>query len=256
MAKHKPPVIQRMLDRCEVCGRKTHRKDLVLQSQEQLDLQGINLFPYSSYNTNGWDCTAVDAGQISYGTGVAAYMNTPSLGTTIEQPSMIGGTQTWNGSGVILSKTPVDASAFEDICVSAQIGVYEGSSIPDISIVTGLCDAGGNTLEPIRTWTFVGSHRRIWFTIPKEDITSTSSALYVYFSVTCLGKWWADEFQIEDSGKPGTFIETSGAGKTVEADTRIYAGKKVCKECKRKKWELNPGVTKPEQADRWETWGL
>lgn len=257
MAKYEPPVIQRMLDRCEVCGRKTHRKDLVLQSQEQVDMQGENRFPYSSYNTSGWDCTSADSGQTSYGTGVAMYMNTPGLSsTTIEQPELLGGVQTWDGAGVMLSTVPVDASSADTICVSAQVGVKQGDS-STLTVVMGLCDSGGSTLEPMRTWAFTGTHKRVWFTANVADITTTSTAIYVYFSVACTGKWWIDEMQFElDATKPGTFVETTGAAKAVVADTRIYAGKKVCKRCRRPKWELNPGVTKPEQADRWETWGI
>ena len=259
MSKYKPPILHRRLGRCDVCGRPTHIKDLVIQNQEGLALEGENKFLYSAYDSTKWSCTATDGGATSYGPYCGLYMNTPGLSsTTVEQPTLLGGVQTWSGNGVLRTiTTATSASGDTNICISAMAGVKQDETAADITIVMGLCNSGYTVLEPQKTWTFTGGHKRIWFTVPVASLLSlSSSALFAYFDVTCSGEWWICEMQWEDATKPGTFIETSGTAVTNTADSRKYSAHKVCKRCRKPKWDLTKGTTAVEQPDRWQPWDL
>lgn len=257
MPTHKPPVRHRMLSRCDVCGRKTHRSDLVLQSQETKEVAGNNYFTYSSYSTSGWIGFATDAGKTSAGTGCGLYMDTPGLSTTtMEQPDLLGGVQTWTGTGSVCATVAVDASAGTNICVSAWVGAKQDNTSPSMTVAMGFCNASYAILTTERTWTLTNS-QRVWFTTPVASITSADpAALRVYFTITNTGSWWIDEMQFElDATKPGEFVETTGAAK-VSTGSRVYHSKKVCKQCRRPVWELNPGTTKVEPPDRWAIEGV
>lgn len=257
MPTNKPPVRHRMLSRCDVCGRKTHRGDLVLQSQETREVAGNNYFTYSSYSSSGWACSATDAGATSYGTGCGLYMNTPGLShTTMEQPTLLGGVQTWTGNGTYRATVAVNASTATNLCVSAYVGAKQDNSSPSMTVAMGFCNSSGTVLTTERTWTITGS-TRVWFTTPVSSITAaTTSALYVYFTVTNAGSWWINEAQFElDATRPGEFVETTGAAKT-STGSRVYHSKRVCRQCRYKKWELERGTVSVEPPDRWETWAL
>lgn len=246
-----------MLSRCDVCGRKTHRADLVLQSQETKEVAGNNYFTYSSYSSSGWACGATDAGAISYGTGCGLYMDTPGLSTTtMEQPDLLGGVQTWTGNGTFRATVAVDASSATNICVSAWVGAKQDNTSPSMTVVMGFCDADGVVLTTERTWTLTNS-TRVWFTTAVADITAaTTSELYVYLTVTNAGSWWINELQFDlGATKPGDFVETTGAAKT-STGSRVYHSKKVCKHCRYPVWELNPGTTRVEPPDRWAVEGV
>ena len=69
MLINRPEAKALQLDRCEVCGNKTHRSNLVRTQVEFLRVKSENYFTYSYYDGSYWVVdTAVDASTISFGT--------------------------------------------------------------------------------------------------------------------------------------------------------------------------------------------
>ena len=238
------------LDRCDVCGIKTHRKDLVRTSVEFLDFKSENFFYYSSYDGSYWVVDdAADAGSISYGNR----MDHARTQVPIDQPtavggmSLINGVQTWTGDGLVrMTEQTLPAAFTTTLIVSAQIGPHEENTTPDMTVAMGVLDKDTPAnRQAVRTWTIDGM-TRVWFselasvldsygygTTIVSGVSSTQQSYY--FDVTCTGKWWINEIQLEantDLGTPETFVPTNtGTYYATTSDTTGISSRKVCPRC-------------------------
>ena len=221
------------MDRCQVCGQRTRKIDLVRTNVDFLAADGSNYFLQSSYASSFWTVdTAVDAGLISM--GPFADESRVVIGddnTTTES----FGSQTWTGSGVFRSIVAVDASAAISLVFAADIGPYQQESVPSTAFTFGLCDSDGSNKEQLSSWTVTGN-QRAWYTMDIADVPAgkSSAALYFYVSVVAVGKkWWIDRIQlIKDavSIKSEAFVPTAGSA-VDRVDTPMMTVRKVCREC-------------------------
>ena len=236
--------IGRQLDRCDVCGVKIHKQDLVRTNMSFLGVAGSNYLLYSAYNATGWTVdTATDAGAISVGPYAdRARVRISDDNTRTE----VDGTQTWLGSGVLRSITGIDASAWDSLVFAADIGPYFRETSPETTFTLGLCDSDGTNKELLATYTTAGSIRA-WYALDIADVPAgkDDSDLYFYISVTAVGKnWWADRLQVsKDIPRVGAFIPTSGSS-VDRVDTPLMTVRKVCSNCR------EPLLSKTEQYSK------
>lgn len=225
------------LDRCQVCGDKWHRDQLVRTQVDTIHPESENYFNYSSYDGTYWVVdTASDAGSVSYGNHCDEARTSLSLDNVI---TIVNGVQTWEGDGVLRSTVispRIDANDY--VVFSAQVGPHEQNSSPNMIVVLGVCNSDGSVLQPVRSWSMNGT-KRIWFTELASTLQDhglgSGLGLYFYISVTNDGKWWIDEMQLEvfqsSDAKPGVFLETIGSLLTHSVDTPVTTTRVVCPEC-------------------------
>ena len=220
-------------DRCDVCGSRTRKIDLVRTNVDFLAAAGSNYFLYSSYNSSFWTVdTAVDAGLISI--GPFADNARIVIGDDNSRTEAYG-SQTWTGSGVLRSTTAVDASTWTSLVFAADIGPYQRETSPSTTFTLGLCDSDGSNKEQLSSWTVTGN-QRAWYTLNIADVPAgkSAAALYFYVSVVALGKkWWIDRIQlIKDavSINSEAFVPTAG-GSADRVDTPMMTVRKVCRDC-------------------------
>lgn len=223
--------IGRQLDRCDVCGKKTHKVDLVRTQVEFLAAAGSNYLSYSSYNATGWSTSGLtDKGVISIGPYADRARVSISDGNTATE---ILGSQTWSGDGHLYTASSVDVSSWTSLVFAADVGPYHRSDNRDLTIILSTCDASATVEDTLGTWA-INSDTRVWATINIASMTRDSSALYLRLDVTPgTGEyWWADRFQLEKNAtRPGTFVPTSGS--TVDrVDTPSVTMRKVCPSCR------------------------
>ena len=224
-----PSAIARQLDRCDICGRKVHKKDLVRTNIDALAVGGSNYLIESSYGTSWTIATASDAGAIS--SGPYADVMRVSIDDS-NNTTEVFGSQTWSGSGVLRSNTAIDASTWTSLVFVADMGPYDRETSPEISFKIGLCDSDGSNKEQYGLW-LVNSSTRAWFTFNIADtpVSKSSNALHFYISATAVGKkWWVDRMQvIKDAThiRDNAFIPTTGAA-VDRVDTPIMLTRKVC----------------------------
>jgi len=242
----RPPSIARQLDRCDVCGRKIHKKNLVSTNVAFLAAEASNYALYSSYNSSFWTVdTSSDSGVISIGPYAdRSRVSVDDSNTSTE----ILGSQTWEGAGTLRSSTGIDASAWTSLVFAADIGPYERETIPKTVFALGLCDSDGSNKEAQASFSLRGSIRA-WFTINIADLPSgkDSSDLYFYINATpdtTGNQWWADRLQVEkDATKLGTFAPTSGTA-VDRTDTASMTMRNVCANCR------EPLLSKSERYGR------
>jgi hypothetical protein len=238
MAKwNKPPALALQLDRCDVCGDKYHRGDLVRTQVEFLDMKAENFFEASSYDGGTyWTVdTASDAGTISYGNRCDNVRTTLSDDNVI---SYLNGVQTWEGSGVFRAAQSRNLSAGGHITFSAHVGPHEQNTSPEMTVVLGICNSDGSTKQAVKTYTIKGS-TRVWFNETKAVLNSYglgTNDWYFYIQVTNDGKWWVDELQIEANvgsigGHPENFVRTSGSTVSNQSERTLMTQRKVCPGC-------------------------
>lgn len=231
----RPPTIARILDRCDVCGKKIHRQELVRTQMRYLKPQSSNQFLYSSYSATGWACDATDGGEIGIGTRADKTRTKVASDGTV---SIVNGVQCWQGSGSYRSILGVDVSSAAKFTVSAVVAPYYTSESPELSITMGLCDADGANTTSERTWTTSGL-ARTWYTVTVGNIASplAASSVYVYWSVTPADEdqyWQIEDCQLEldaTGDKPGEFVKSTGSSITVATDTETMTTRKVCPDC-------------------------
>jgi len=228
----RPPSIARQLDRCDVCGKKTHKKNLVRTNMDFLAGEANNYLLYSSYNASGWTAvTASDQGTPSIGPYADVARVVVSDDNTATESF---GSQTWGGSGTLRSTDAIDASTWTSLVFAVDLGPYHRETSPETTFTLGLCDSDGSNKELQKTVVTSGS-LRAWFTINIADlpVSKTSSALYFYVSATAVGKnWWVDRMQVEKNAtRPGTFVPTSGTA-VDRVDTPMMTVRKVCANCR------------------------
>jgi hypothetical protein len=237
--------IGRQLDRCDVCGKKTHKVDLVRTQVEFLAAAGSNYFTYSSYDTNGWTLvTGTSAGTISSGPYADRMRIVVSDGNTSTESF---GTQTWTvGAGfsvysgnVQIKSAAVDISSWTSFVVAYDFGFYDRET--NVANLTPACliyntdgATGGTSVNTRLRWSMGG---RYWGTMSVSDVDSaldTSAAVFHLTVRTHTGgeKVWIDRMQlIKNATRPGTFVPTSGS--TVDrTDTASVTMRKVCPSCR------------------------
>lgn len=119
------PVIHRQLDRCDICGCKTHKKDLVRTNVYWGDVESSNRLTYSSYDSSAWACNGTDKGVVSFGPrSDKAETSVDSDGNV----TVVNGSQTWykaNGAATYRMTVPVDCSSAETITFSVMAGLHQ-----------------------------------------------------------------------------------------------------------------------------------
>ena len=230
MITNKPSAIGEQLDRCDVCGVKTHRRNLVRTQVEWLYPQHENYFTYSRYDGTFWVVdTASDSSTISYGNRCDRARTTLSAANVI---SYVDGVQTWEGDGTFRCASDTrNWASTNNVLFSFQIGPHEQNTSPEMTVVIGDCDSSGNNKTALKTFVISGC-TRLWYTWLGAAADAGEGCYYV--SVTNDGEWWIDELQLETDPvrtTPGNYVETSGtvAGSTAEASS--IASRKVCPSC-------------------------
>lgn len=245
---NKPPAISRQLDRCDVCGDKYHRSELVRTQVEFLEMKAENYLPYSSYNSSYW--TYDDTTDASSST-VASYGNRcDNVRLSLDDDNnltYLNGVQTWEGSGTIrMTTASTTLSATGHVTFSCVFGPHEQNTSPSSTVVLGICDSDGNNKQAIKTWTDVSTTQRLWFNETKQTLENYGVGggnydWYFYIQVTNDGKWWVDEMQLEanvgtlpseNTGFPENFVRTSGTYASNQSEQSLVTSRKVCPGCR------------------------
>jgi len=237
-------VIGRQLDRCDVCGRKTHKIDLVRTNVAFLGAAGSNYVKYSSYDSSGWSYgTTVDAGAVSIG----PYADRARISVSDDNTSTeVLGSQTWTGAGIVYATgDATDARTWTSMVLAADVGAYQQNTDHKLTVVLGSQDSNGGNKQALSTWTVTGSSR-VWVAVTPSDLTYPNNFnAYIEVTPNTAGqKWWFDRVQLEkNASKMGTFVPTSGS--TIDrTDTAMMSVRKVCSNC------LEPLLSKTEQYNR------
>ena len=261
MQRNRPPALALQLDRCDVCGDKYHRNDLVRTQVEFLDKKAENFSLYSSYDGTYWVCDAVDEGSVSYGN------RCDNVRTALDSDNDIGyinGVQTWSGNGAMRTATLSGvASASSVLVLSAQVGPHEQNTSPSMTVEIGVTDTEGIVKQAVRTWT-ISETTRVWFAETASVLEAyglgSGTAQYFYIAITNAGKWWIDEMQLEANtigSIPEVFVRTSGASASNQSDRTLMTQRKVCSSCSERILSKSERFGKTDEspiADPVETW--
>ena len=224
------------LDRCQVCGDKYHREDLVRTQVDTMIAESQNMFSYSTYDGTYWVCDAVDEDTVSFGNHCDEARTSLSDDNVI---TVVNGIQTWSGDGTMRTTVVSDSIDPNDyVCISAQVGSWERSTDPELVVSLGVTNSGGTVTQEIRSWTFKGM-RRVWAVEKASTLQAyglgTGTGLFMYISVDNDEEWWIDEMQLETgssaSMRPGVFLKTSGTAAEVTVDTPTSTTRVVCPDC-------------------------
>jgi len=250
VTRNKPPALGLQLDRCDVCGDKVHRGDLVRTQVEFLEMKAENYAGTSSYDSDYWAVdTASDVSSSTVGTygnrcdNVRLSLDDDSNLTYINSPKV------WEGSGTVrmVELTSYTTSA-SDLTFSVTIGPHEQNTSPEMTVVLGICNSDGSSKQALRTWT-ISNMTRVW--VNEESLTlggyglgdqsGTNYAERWYFQVTNAGKWWWDEAQLEvnvstlpnpTAGMPENFVRApSGDDVSNQSEQTLMTQRKVCSNC-------------------------
>ena len=261
MQRNRPPALALQLDRCDVCGDKYHRNDLVRTQVEFLDKKAENFLSYSSYDGTYWVCDAVDEGSVSYGN------RCDNVRTALDSDNDIGyinGVQTWSGNGTMRMATISLGSASTSMLVfSVQVGPHEQNTSPSMTVELGITDTEGIVTQAIRTWT-ISETTRVWFAALSGDLEAyalgSGSEEYYYIKVTNAGKWWIDEMQLEANtvgSIPEVFVRVNGTYASNQSDRTLMTQRKVCSSCSERILSKSERFGKTDEspiADPVETW--
>lgn len=230
----KPPAIAMQLDRCDVCGKKIHKRNLVRTNVEFLAAGGSNYFDYSSYDSTFWTIdTATEAVATVASIGPYADRARVSIAEDNTRTEILG-SKTLTDSGTVRTSSSVDVSSWTSMVFVLDIGVRERETTQTATIAIGTCDSDGSNKVQAASYSITGS-MRAWAVIYPADITDSSAAyFYVTATVDTDISWWLDRMQlIKNATNPmgEAFIPTSGA--TVDrVDTPMMTVRKVCPDCR------------------------
>jgi len=230
MLINKPTAIAGQLDRCEICGNKHHRSELVRTQVEWLYPAHENYLTYSRYDGTFWVCDATDAGAISWGNRCD---RTRYVINDDNTTSILNGVQTWTGDGTFYCTTaPTTGAAVTDnVIFSCQVGPNDLNPAPEMTVVLGDCDTSGANKTVKKTFTISGTSK-LWFYWTGAEASLGQGCYYV--QVTNDDDWWIDELQLEaDSIRraPGTYVETSGTAAGATAEAPSISTRVVCRNC-------------------------
>lgn len=236
-----PLAIHRQLDRCDVCGRKIHRKDLVRTQARYNRPQGNNYFTYSYYDgtfwTNDGNCTLQSQAMGLGPDAEDARVKIASDNTTTE----IRGSKTFlldTSPSTIYTASTVDISGFTSFVFGVYVGQYHANDDPAVmTIEIGNMSGVGSLYELKETTTRSGKH--VWVTANVADLDSNvvPAAAYFYVRVSATSTedfyFWVDWMQLEkDATRPGPFISTNGSTNDYTVEKKVMTSAKVCNRCK------------------------
>jgi len=235
--------IHRQLDRCDVCGSKTHKKDLVYTQVRYLKPLGSNYFDYSYYDGTFWanDGNATEQSE-SKGLGPDSEDCRAKIASdnTITE---IKGSKTFlldTSPTTFYTASSVDISGFTSLCFGVYVGPYHDNDDPaEITVSIGNCNSDASVLYELREVTGIRNGRHIWVHSDIADLNAnvTTSAAYFYVKVSATSDedfyFWVDWFQLEkDAERPGAFISTSGSSDALTSETKVMRSAKVCHNCR------------------------
>jgi hypothetical protein len=239
------PVLGRQLDRCDVCGRKIHKMDLVRTNVDFLANEAQNYMTYSTYDSSIWDTWyGTDAGNISIG----PYPDRSRISIADDNTtSLINGTPTItvaSGVGPYVGYARIrstnwggqDLSSWNSLTFSFDYGFHQEDTTPDAYVRVWMYDSANQAQKFIETERQTGQHR-VWGTIDMVDVNSDLDLTDVLFHVAFVTygggeRIWVDRFQLEkDVSTPGTFVTTSGSA-VDRAETPMTTVRKVCPNCR------------------------
>lgn len=224
------------LDRCQVCGNKYHREELVRTQVDTMIAESENKFSYSSYDGSYWVCDAVDEGAIAFGNHLDEARTSLSNDNVI---TTVNGVQAWSGDGTMRTTVVSDSiDPLSYVLISAQVGALGSSTTPELDVSIGVTNSDGSSKEEIRSWNYKGA-RKVWASELASTLQDyglgTGTGLFFYISVENDNEWWMDEFQLEivssSDTRPGVFLPTSGAAAEVLVDTPVSTTRIVCPGC-------------------------
>jgi len=245
MPTNVPPSLARQLDRCDVCGIKIHRDELVRTQVEFMLGEGSNYIVQSSYDGSHWTTDDdADLGGISLG----PYLDNQRLsvaedGTITE----LNGAETFSTTKMIYTTVACDdPSSWSSMVFSCEAGPYHRSTTPETVFTFGVYNIGDTAnLFQMKSWT-TSSQRRIWWTATPSEVQAAGATLSTlgFYIVGTGSSWWADCFQLEKNvTKPGNFIQTSGS--TIDrTESSSMTVRKVCPRC------IEPILSKSQQFGR------
>jgi hypothetical protein len=252
--------IHRQLDRCDLCGKKIHRKDLVYTNVRYNRPQGNNYFTYSRYNSSLWSIASLVATGNYDGFGPNDHGNRVKVGHgaaygSYETTTEHGGAPTFALSGItnishssrLYTSSAIDCSTWDSLVFGLYVGPYHdnrsGSSYDsdvftsDMAVAIGVGESSGSLTQTLRTVYDVRSGRHVWAKLDMEDLDSAITSSSVYFCVsvkmdpipTSTFKIWFDWMQLEkDATVPGAYIETSGSALDYTTEKKLMTVIKVC----------------------------
>jgi hypothetical protein len=240
--------IHRQLDRCDICGKKIHRKDLVRTQARYNRPQGNNYFLYSSYDGSFWvptwadyitdHCTLQTQAMGLGPDSEDARVKIASDNTTTQ----IRGSKTFlldTSPAIIHTATATDISGFTSFVYGVYVGQYHANTDPAVlTVEIGNCNSGFDTLYSLKEVT-TRSGRHVWVSANIADLSSnvTLSAAYFYVKVSATSSgdfyFWIDWMQLEkNASRPGAFISTGGATVDYTTERKMMTSVKVCNRCK------------------------
>lgn len=255
MPTNKPPTLGRQLDRCQVCGAKTHRHNLLQTQVAYLQHAGSNRIIQSSWDNSHWaDNDSADLGEISV--GVYADNQRLSLGTD-NSFTEIKGAHTISSTKMLYTTAAMeDPSSWTNVCFSFEGGPYHRSTTPETVFSFGIYNIGNTSVVfEQASWTTKTQRRMYWVKTPAELEASTSDlpgsvdlSTLGFYIIGTGSSWWADCFQCEDNTAPGNFIATSGSAVTESVDVARQSVRKVCERCMERMWKTSDQYGRPDES--------
>jgi hypothetical protein len=240
MRRNKPPALGLQLDRCDVCGDKTHRGRLVRTQVEFLELAANNYIIQSSYDDSYWGTNDTAAlGAISVGPN--ADWQRLSLDSDNDLTELRGVETFSTGKRMQSTVASVDTTSWDSMVFSAEVGPYHRSTTPDITVYLEVLQTGATIpVATISTWR-INTQTRVWWTLTPEELLAAMTAAFIplpsladmVFLIECSGgHWWADRVQLEKNATvPGQFVSTSGSAVDNSTDQTLMTQRKVCPNC-------------------------
>jgi hypothetical protein len=253
------PAIHRQLDRCDLCGKKIHKKDLVYTNVRYNRPQGMNYFTYSRYNSALWSMTNLTATGSYDGFGPNDHGNRVKVGhgaaygsyeTTTEQggaPTFTFDETSESGEGKVYTSSAVDCSTWTSLVFGLYIGPYHDNRVGSdydsavetstMTVAIGVGASSGVKTQTLRTVTGVKSGRHVWAKLNLADLNAaiTDSTVYFWVSITFSPtptgdfKIWFDWMQLEKNASvPGAYIETIGSALDYTTEAKLMTVLKVC----------------------------
>lgn len=252
----KPPAIHRQLDRCDICGRKVHKKDLVRTNVRYNRPEGSNYFTYSRYDSTLWGLTNLTATGNYDCFGPNDHGNRVRVGEgasygSYETTTEVGGAPSFTitSPGKVYTKTGFDASAWTSLVVGGYFGIFHDNRVGAAydaakeniaaTVAIGVGATSGATTQTLRTVSNVRSGHHVWATVNVSDLNPaiTNSSVYFWATITLDStptgtyKVWFDWLQCEkDATRPGAYISTAGSALDYSTEQKLMTVVKVCPE--------------------------
>lgn len=244
----RPPVIHRQLDRCDVCGTKIHKMDLVRTQVRYNRPEGNNYFTYSYYDGTFWTNDGTVTKQSNdWGLGpdsedARVRIGSESGFTDTITTTEIGGAATFlldSSPAIIYTGSSTDISAYTSFVFGVYVGQYHANDDQaEMTVEIGNCNSDASSTYSLKSETIrAGKHIWVRANIADLDANVDTSAAYFYIKVTASSDedyyFWVDWMQLEkDASRPGAFINTSGSALAYTTDQKLLTTAKVCPDCK------------------------